>query len=245
MNDRTNKATLLILCLLTLTPFFSLSGQNTSKKTDCTWTADNGNGTFTNPLFFEEFSDPDIIRVGDDYYLTGTTMHTMPGLPVLHSRDLVNWELLSYAVDRLDVLPELRMEDGKEFYGRGIWAPCLRYHQDTFYIFSNINTYGTQIYYATDPRGPWQHKMMKARLHDVTVLFDDDGKIYAVWGYNEVKMAQLRPDLLDVVPGTEKVIVEAGSGAGEGSPYLQNQWQILHHQYQLRSHVLPGLPAGR
>lgn len=179
--------------------------------------ADNGNGTFTNPLFYEEFSDPDLIRVGDDYYLTGTTMHTMPGLPVLHSRDLVNWELLSYAVDRLDVLPQLRMEAGQEFYGQGIWAPCLRYHQDTFYIFSNINTYGTKIFYATDPRGPWQSRTMRARLHDVSVLFDDDGRIYAVWGYNEVKMAQLTPDLMDVVPGTERVIIEAGSGAGEGS----------------------------
>ena len=183
----------------------------------CTWIADNGNGTFTNPLFYEEFSDPDLIRVGDDYYMTGTTMHTMPGLPVLHSRDLVNWELISYAVDRLDFGPELRMEEGKDFYGQGIWAPCLRFHQDTFYIFSNVNGYGTQIYYSTDPNGPWQHKTMNARLHDVTVLFDDDGKIYAVWGYDEVKMVQLTNDLMDTVPGTEKVIIERGSGAGEGS----------------------------
>ncbi len=185
--------------------------------TACTWTADNGNGTFTNPLFYEEFSDPDLIRVGDDYYMTGTTMHTLPGLPVLHSRDLVNWELLGYAAERLDIGPKIRLEDGQEFYGQGFWAPCFRYHEGTFYIFSNVNGYGTQIYSATDPRGPWQHRTMKARLHDVTVLFDDDGKIYAVWGYNEVKMAQLTPDLMDVVPGTEKVIVEAGSGAGEGS----------------------------
>ncbi|MCB0636504.1 MAG: glycoside hydrolase 43 family protein, partial [Lewinella sp.] len=183
----------------------------------CTWTADNGNGTFTNPLFYEEFSDPDLIRVGDDYYLTGTTMHTMPGLPVLHSRDLVNWELLSYAVDRLTVAPELHMENGTDFYGQGIWAPCFRFHRDTFYIFSNVNRYGTQIFTATDPRGPWEQRTMRARLHDLSVLFDDDGKIYAVWGYNEVKMVQLTDDLMDTVPGTERVIVEAGSGAGEGS----------------------------
>lgn len=204
-------------CLLALALTLSLStawGQSTS---DAAWTADNGNGTFTNPLFYEEFSDPDLIRVGDDYYLTGTTMHTMPGLPVLHSRDLVNWELLGYAVDRLDLGPEPRMEDGLEFYGQGIWAPCIRYHRDTFYIFSNVNRYGTQIFAATDPRGPWAHRTMRARLHDLTVLFDDDGKVYAVWGYNEVRMVQLTEDLMDVVPGTERVIVEAGSGAGEGS----------------------------
>ncbi|MBN2698616.1 MAG: glycoside hydrolase 43 family protein [Bacteroidales bacterium] len=183
----------------------------------CTWTADNGNGTFTNPLFYEEFSDPDLIRVGDDYYMTGTTMHTMPGLPVLHSRDLVNWELLSYAVRRLDVGPEIRMENGRDFYGQGIWAPCFRYHNDTFYIFSNVNRYGTQIFSAADPKGPWKQRTMNARLHDVTVLFDDDGKVYAVWGYNEVRMVQMTEDLMDVVPGTERVIIEGGSGAGEGS----------------------------
>src|SRR5688572_17034177 len=70
-----------------------------------TWTADNGNGTFSNPLFYDEFSDPDIIRVGDDFYMTGTTMHSMPGLPVLHSRDLVNWRFLSYASEQLDLAP--------------------------------------------------------------------------------------------------------------------------------------------
>ena len=93
-----------------------------------TWRADNGNGTFTNPLFYDEFSDLDLIRVGEDYYLTGTTMHSMPGLPVLHSRDLVNWKLLGYALDRLDLGPEFRLEDGKEAYGQGIWAPSFRYH---------------------------------------------------------------------------------------------------------------------
>ena len=116
-----------------------------------TWTADNGNGTFTNPLFYDEFSDPDLIRVGDDFYLTGTTMHAMPGLPVLHSQDLVNWELLGYACDRLDFGPEFRLEDGKSIYGQGIWAPSFRYHNGTFYIFTNVNGRKTQLYTATDP----------------------------------------------------------------------------------------------
>ncbi|MCB0668723.1 MAG: glycoside hydrolase 43 family protein [Saprospiraceae bacterium] len=186
------------------------------KSGDGSWTADNGNGTFTNPLFYEEFSDPDLIRVGDDYYLTGTTMHTMPGLPVLHSKDLVNWELASYAVERLNVGPEIRLEEGKDFYGQGIWAPCFRYHKGVFYIFSNVNRYGTYIFSSTKPEGPWQQKKMKAGMHDLSVLFDDDGKIYAVWGYDEVKMVQLTPDLLDTVPGTTRIIMEKGSGAGEG-----------------------------
>src|SRR3990170_4809563 len=119
-----------------------------------TWKADNGNGTYTNPLFFDEFSDPDLIRVGADFYLTGTTMHTMPGLPVLHSRDLVNWRLVSYACDRLDLGPEYRLESG-EIYGQGIWAPCFRYHDGTFHIFTNVNGRKTQHFSSPNPAGPW------------------------------------------------------------------------------------------
>jgi hypothetical protein len=85
------------------------------------WTAGNGNGTYSNPVFCDEFPDPDIIRVGSDYYLTGTTMHTMPGLPILHSRDLVNWRFLSYAFDRLEKglndLSVLFDDDGFASYG--------------------------------------------------------------------------------------------------------------------------------
>src|SRR5438132_2353351 len=119
-----------------------------------TWTADNGNGTFTNPLFYDEFSDPDLIRVGDDFYLTGTTMHAMPGLPVLHSKDLVNWDFVAYASDRLDLGPEFRLADHKAVYGQGIWAPSLRYHDGTYYVFSNVSKHRTQLYTAKDPAGP-------------------------------------------------------------------------------------------
>src|SRR5579871_5196536 len=76
------------------------------------WTADNGNGTYSNPLFYEEFEDPDVIRVGEDYYLAGTTMHMNPGVFVMHSKDLVNWELASYCIDRLDLGPAFCLEGG-------------------------------------------------------------------------------------------------------------------------------------
>ena len=107
--------------------------------------------TYTNPLFFDEFSDPDMIRVGNDFYLTGTTMHSMPGLPVLRSRDLVNWTFVGYALDRLDLGPSFRLEDGKNEYGKGIWAPCFRFHDRTYYIFSNVNGQTTQLFRATSP----------------------------------------------------------------------------------------------
>ncbi len=182
-----------------------------------TWAADNGNGTYSNPLFYDEFSDPDMIRVGTDYYLTGTTMHTMPGLPILHSKDLVNWELLGYAFDRLDLGPDFRLEDGKNIYGGGIWAPSFRYHNGTFYIFANINRFGLQVYRATDPRGPWKHNRIEQGLHDLSVLFDDDGKIYAVYGSSTIHIVEMNQDLTGLVPGTDRVLIERNQGMGEGS----------------------------
>jgi xylan 1,4-beta-xylosidase len=199
-----------------------------------TWKADNGNGTFSNPLFYDEFSDCDLIRVGRDFYLTGTTMHSMPGLPVLHSRDLVNWRFLSYALDRLDLGPAFRLENGKHVYGQGIWAPSFRYHKGTFYIFSNVNGQTTQLFRATNPAGPWTRSAMKRSFHDLSVLFDDDGKTYVVWGYRGIRLAELTPDLLDVLPGTEREIIAPAAGMGEGlhlyrirgKYYLTSAWFI-------------------
>ena len=143
------------LTLFLLTLVTCLCGHAQTKS----WTADNGNGTFTNPLFYDEFSDPDILRVGDDFYLAGTTMHTVPGLVILHSKDLVNWENISYCFDRFDFDDEaFSLKNHKEIYGQGIWAPCIRYANGQFYVFSNINGKGLQCYTAKDIKGPWTHQ---------------------------------------------------------------------------------------
>ncbi|ACB74536.1 family 43 glycosylhydrolase [Opitutus terrae] len=208
-----------------------------------TWTADNGNGTFTNPLFYDEFSDPDLIRVGDDFYLTGTTMHAQPGLPILHSRDLVNWQLLTYAFERLDLGPAFRLEEGRESYGQGIWAPCFRHHGGTFYIFSNVNGQTTQLFRAQNPAGPWTRTPMKRAFHDLSVLFDDDGKVYVIWGYQDVHFAQLDEALTDIVPGTEKIIIRKGAGLGEGL-----HWYKIDGRYYILSAWFEGrmrMPAAR
>ncbi|UYN98550.1 MAG: glycoside hydrolase 43 family protein [Devosia sp.] len=191
-----------------------------------TWTADNGDGTFTNPLFYEEFSDPDIIRVGSDFYMTGTTMHTMPGLPVLHSTDLVNWSLLCYAFDTLDLGPQFRLEGG-EIYGQGIWAPCIRYKNGTFYIFSNVNGQKTQIFTATNPAGPWTRSEAEYNYHDLTVFFDDDGRSYVVWGYRNLKIAELDETLHRVLPGTQRDLTPADSLMGEGAHFYKVDGKYL------------------
>ncbi|WP_200896919.1 glycoside hydrolase family 43 protein [Devosia soli] len=191
-----------------------------------TWTADNGDGTYANPLFYEEFSDPDIIRVGNDFYMTGTTMHTMPALPVLHSTDLVNWTLLGYALDALDLGPSYRLEGG-EIYGQGIWAPCIRYRNGTFYIFSNVNGQKTQIFTATDPRGPWVHTEAEYNYHDLGVFFDDDGRAYVVWGYRNLKIAELDETLHRIIPGTERDLTGADSLMGEGAHFYKVDGKYL------------------
>jgi len=192
------------------------------------WTADNGNGTYTNPLMYDEFSDPDILRVGDDYYLAGTTMHTVPGLVILHSRDLVNWENVSYCFDRFDFDDpafSLLGPQGKnrgEVYGEGIWAPCIRYANGQFYVFSNVNGKGLQCYTSKDIHGPWIHHNMKGRIYDLGVLFDDDGKIYAIHGYGEVHCTELKPDMSGPIEETDRIIIPQGSAVGEG-----------HHMYKI------------
>jgi len=177
-----------------------------------TWTADNGNGTYSNPLFYEEFEDPDIIRVGEDYYLAGTTMHMNPGLIVLHSKDLVNWELASYCIDRLDLGPSFRLEGGN-IYGQGIWAPCIRYHDGMFYVFCNVNRVGTQVFRSKSPNGPWACNQLSG-MHDLSVLFDDDGKIYAIFGAGQPNIVELNRDITEVVPNTRRQMSARGMGEG-------------------------------
>ena len=206
----------LLFCLFTFLSF-TASAQTKS------WTADNGNGTFTNPLFYDEFSDPDILRVGDDYYLAGTTMHTVPGLVILHSKDLVNWENIAYCFDRFDFADDaFSLKNHQEIYGQGVWAPAIRYANGQFYVFTNINGKGLQCYTAKDIRGPWQHHNMQGRIYDLSVLFDDDGKIYAIHGYGEVKCTELKPDMSGPIEETERTIIPEGNAVGEG-----------HHMYKI------------
>jgi beta-xylosidase len=200
------------------------------------WTADNGNGTYSNPLFNEEFEDPDVIRVGRDYYLAGTTMHMNPGVQIMHSRDLVNWELAGYAIDRLDLGPSYRLEGGN-IYGRGIWAPCIRYHQGMFYIFSNVNGAGLQVFRARSIAGPWERNQLPGR-HDLSVLFDDDlGKIFIISGNRApYPIEELAPDLRSIVPGVRhQLVVPPGQRMGEG-----------HHLYKIRGRYfdISAIPGG-
>lgn len=177
------------------------------------WTADNGNGTYSNPLFYEEFEDPDVIRVGDTYYLVGTIMHMNPAIQIMKSKDLVNWELASYCMDRLDLGPAYRLEQGN-IYGRGIWAPCIRYHDGIFYVFSNVNGAALQVFRSKSAEGPWVRNKLPGH-HDLSILFDDDGKVYIVsGGGNPYPLEELNPDITAIVPNSRSSINAPGMGEG-------------------------------
>src|SRR5512139_3453201 len=115
------------------------------------WQADNGNGTFNNPVLYADYPDPDIIRVGSDFYMVSTTFVDSPGITVLHSKDLVNWEIVSHAALSLDGGDAYNMVNGQTAYRGGMWASSIRYRNGTFYIAVQPNFTNGRIYYAANP----------------------------------------------------------------------------------------------
>ena len=171
-----------------------------------------------NPVIFADVPDMSMIRVGDTYYMSSTTMHMSPGVPIMKSTDLVNWELVNYAYAALDDVDELNLANGKSAYGRGSWASCLRYHHGTYYLSTFAGTTNTTYIYSTKDmeKGPWKAIKFKPSYHDHTIFFDDDGKIYMVWGVGDLRMVELKEDLSDVKEGTERVLIEnASAPAGD------------------------------
>jgi beta-xylosidase len=140
------------------------------------------NETYSNPIISADYSDPDVIRVGNDYYMVSSSFNCIPGLPVLHSMDLVHWELEGYALARLQ--PD-------EYYsvprhGGGVWAPCIRYHNGEFYIYYPDPDYGIYLVRAKNPVGPWSEPLLVKKgkgLIDPSPLWDDDGNAYMVYAF--------------------------------------------------------------
>ena len=190
------------------------------------WTSDNGDGTYTNPLLSADYPDPDIIRVGKDFYFASTTFANSPGLVILHSTDLVNWETVGYVMDRLDGDPKYDMTGGTA-YRNGVFAPSLRYHNETFYVAVTPNGEKTRVYYAKDVRGPWQHHELSDSAFDPGLFFDDDGTpyIFTSGGWDgHVSLKTLSPEL-DKVVATKQIFYVKGI---EGSKALKiNGWYYL------------------
>ncbi|MDI1256182.1 MAG: glycoside hydrolase 43 family protein [Flavobacterium sp.] len=176
------------------------------------------NANAHNPIIFADVPDESIIRVGNTYYMSSTTMHMSPGVPIMKSLDLVNWKIVNYAYDRLVENDAMNLDNGKNTYGRGSWASSLRFHNGTYYISTFAATSGkTHIYSTKDiENGPWTTIEFIPDLHDHSLFFDDDGKIYMLYGAGNLTLVELKSDLSGIIPGTEKVVIEnASTPAGD------------------------------
>ena len=146
------------------------------------WIGDNGDGTYRNPILHADYSDPDAIRVGDDFYMTASSFNAVPGLPILHSKDLVNWRLINHAIREL----EPRGVFAKPQHGGGVWAPAIRFHKGEFYIFYGDPDYGIYMTKTPDPAGEWSKPLLIKEAKgwiDPCPLWDDDGNAYLVHAF--------------------------------------------------------------
>ena len=192
-----------------------------------------------NPMLWADVPDPDVIRVGDTYYLVSTTMHLMPGAPIMASKDLKNWETIGYIFDRLTDSPKYDLMEGTA-YGRGQWATSLKYHKGKFYALLAPNEQGamgdTYIFTADKAEGPWKILSRMRHFHDCSLFFDDDDRVYVVYGTGE--MMELKPDLSDVIEGTHQQIFEREAdetGLLEGSRMIKHRGKyyllMISHVY--------------
>jgi beta-xylosidase len=192
-----------------------------------------------NPMLWADVPDPDVIRVGDTFYLVSTTMHLMPGAPVMASKDLKNWETVGYIFDRLTDSPKYDLLEGTA-YGRGQWATSLKYHKGKFYALLAPNEQGamgdTYIFTADKAEGPWKIVSRMRHFHDCSLFFDDDDRVYVIYGTGE--MMELKPDLSDVIEGTHQKIFEREAdetGLLEGSRMIKHRGKyyllMISHVY--------------
>ena len=182
-----------------------------------------------NPVIYADVPDMAMIRVGNTYYMSSTTMHMSPGVPIMKSKDLVNWQLVNYCYDTLVSNDEMNLENGKSNYGRGSWASSIRYHNGTYYVSTFASTSGkTHIYITKNiEKGPWKAVSFQPSLHDHSLFFDDDGKVYMLYGNRKLTLVELNADLSGIKEGgINQVVVEnstlptqrvGSSGLGEGS----------------------------
>ena len=200
------------------------------------WKSDLENGKYRNPILYADYSDPDAIRVGEDYYMVASSFSNAPGLPLLHSKDLVNWKVVNYCIDRI---PEFRYRN--PIHGCGVWAPSIRYHEGIYYVCFPMPDEGIYMTTATDPLGKWSEPVNirpGAGWIDPCPFWDDDGRAYLVAGvaksrigYKSVlHMVEMQPDGMGLI-GEEKVIFDGNTNDQvtiEGPKmYKRNGWYYV------------------
>lgn len=189
-------------------------------------TVKNANQTpVTNPMIWADVPDPDVIRVGDTFYMVSTTMHLMPGAPIMKSKDLVHWQIVNYVFNKITDNSRYDLIDGN-VYGHGQWATSIRYHKGKFYLlFSpNDSPYRAYVYTATNPEGKWTLQNRMQHFHDNSLFFDDDDRVYVFSGTGS--LTELKGDLTDVKPdGVNMTVFNRDStetGLLEGSRVIKH-----------------------
>lgn len=181
------------------------------------WVGDNGDGTYKNPIVYADYSDPDICRVGDDFYMTSSSFNAVPALPILHSKDLVNWTIINHAVKRF---PDDYYNTVQ--HGNGVWAPSIRFYDGWFYIYWGDPDRGIYMVKTQDPKGDWSAPVLVKKAAgniDPCPLWDDDGKVYMVHAF-----ANSRAGLSDVLQVQE--LTPDGAGVTRNRKIVFNGYKI-------------------
>lgn len=213
--------------------FLTFTGMKGRKLMNLDWwqiVPDHNEYAARNPLFWADYPDPDIIRVGEYYYLVTTTMHLMPGAPIMRSKDLQHWETVSYLFDELKDIPAYDLNGGTK-YGQGQWATSLRYHKGKFYaLFVTNGVPGSWIYTTEDPAKGWTlHSHLKGFYHDASLFFDDDDRVYVFSGSGSVDITELEADLSKEKEGGFKRHLEVQDNYDHG--LLEGSRVIKHNGY--------------
>ncbi|WP_068382164.1 glycoside hydrolase family 43 protein [Paraglaciecola hydrolytica] len=202
-----------ILTIVTFVVLNIVACTNPTQQTAAPWQADLGNGYYQNPILYADYSDPDVVAVDGDYYMTASSFNAAPGLPILHSKDLVNWQLINHALPVQ--VPEPHFSQPR--HGEGVWAPNIRYHDEQFWIFYPDPDFGIYVVTAKDPKQEWSKPrliLVGQGLIDPTPLWDDDGKAYLLHGWaksraginNILTLHEMTTDASVVAPQGEIII---------------------------------------
>ncbi len=184
-----------------------------------------------NPIIYSDVPDLSMIRVGDTYYMASTTMHMCPGVPIMKSKDLVNWEMLNYAYNTLGEMDALSLVNGKSNYGKGSWASSLRYHNGTYYIATYAQTTDKTYIFRTNDieKGNWKMNEFKPGFHDCTLVFDN-GRAYLITGGGRLNIVELNEDLTGVKEGgLNQVLIENASAPTEPNMLKAEGSQFFKH----------------
>ena len=217
-----------VFCAWALLAAIGLFAQSTTPSTNRVQThSDLGNGKYRNPVIFADFPDPDVIRVGDTYYMVSTTMVNFPGATIVKSKDLLNWEYCAQPLEQLSVKDKYNLQNGENSYSKGMWACSMKYHNGKFHILIFGNDGGNYVLTATDPEGRWEKRELSRGYYDPGMLFDN-GKVYVACGIGDIYICELDEDFNFI---QEKKILSGKSGLEGSHLYKIGDYYYLYPTY--------------